>query len=67
MLRGRAGVIHELRRGVKPEQSAQTRYLDSFMRRAQDIAACLYYPGLAPFTKEEAHVARRLRDRKLLT
>ncbi len=30
-----------------------------------DVAACMYYTGIDPFTMKEAYVARRLRDRKL--
>jgi hypothetical protein len=30
-----------------------------------DIATCMYYTGIDPFTKEAVYVARNLRDRKL--
>jgi hypothetical protein len=30
-----------------------------------DIATCIFYTGLDPFTKQEVYVARHLRDRKL--
>jgi hypothetical protein len=30
-----------------------------------DIATCMYYTGIDPFTKEEVYIARNLRDRKL--
>jgi hypothetical protein len=30
-----------------------------------DIATCMYYTGIDPFTGEEVYVARGLRDRKL--
>ena len=30
-----------------------------------DVATCMYYTGIDPFTKEEVYVARGLRDRKL--
>ncbi len=30
-----------------------------------DIAACMYYTGIDPFTKQQVHVAHHLRDRKL--
>ena len=30
-----------------------------------DIATCMYYTGLDPFTGQEVYVARHLRDRKL--
>ena len=35
------------------------------MRIANDIATCMYYTGLDPFTGQEVYVARHLRDRKL--
>jgi hypothetical protein len=35
------------------------------VRFAIDIATCMYYTGLDPFTGEEVHIARNLRDRKL--
>src|SRR5437773_7535529 len=37
----------------------------SFVRMAPDIATCMYYTGIDPFTRQEAYVARHLRDRKL--
>ena len=30
-----------------------------------DIATCMYYTGIDPFTKEEVYIARNLRNRKL--
>jgi hypothetical protein len=30
-----------------------------------DVATCMYYTGIDPFTKREVHVDRQLRDRKL--
>ena len=30
-----------------------------------DIATCIYYTGIDPFTKNEVYVARNLRDRKM--
>src|SRR5438874_442052 len=35
------------------------------MQRAGDVATCMYYTGIDPFTKEEVYVARHLKDRKL--
>jgi hypothetical protein len=35
------------------------------MEIAHDIATCMYYTGLDPFTGEEVFTARHLRDRKL--
>src|SRR6266852_4912142 len=32
---------------------------------AGDVATCMFYTGIDPFTKEEVYVARNLRDRKL--
>lgn len=37
----------------------------TFMQMANDIATCMYYTGLDPFTKQEVFIARHLRDRKL--
>jgi hypothetical protein len=31
----------------------------------RDIATCIYYTGVDPFTKKEVSIARNLRDRKL--
>jgi hypothetical protein len=30
-----------------------------------DVATCMYYTGIDPFSKQEVYVARNLRDRKL--
>ena len=35
------------------------------MQMAGDVATCMYYTGIDPFTGKEVHVARHLRDRKL--
>src|SRR6266436_5762651 len=35
------------------------------MQIAQDIATCMYYTGMDPFTKQSVYVARNLHDRKL--
>jgi ligand-binding SRPBCC domain-containing protein len=35
------------------------------MQTAHDIATCMYYTGIDPFTKQEVYVARHLKDRKL--
>jgi len=32
---------------------------------ASDIATCMFYTGIDPFTKQEVFIARNLRDRKL--
>ena len=36
-----------------------------FMQMARDIATCMYYTGIDPFSNQEVYVARHLRDRKL--
>jgi hypothetical protein len=36
-----------------------------FMRIARDVATCMCYTGLAPFTGEDVYTARHLSDRKL--
>jgi hypothetical protein len=35
------------------------------MEIAPDVATCMYYTGIDPFTKQQVYVARHLRDRKL--
>jgi uncharacterized radical SAM protein YgiQ len=47
------------RNGYKPDQ------VQDFIPAPFDIATCMYYTGLDPFTGEEVFVARHLRDRKL--
>jgi uncharacterized radical SAM protein YgiQ len=47
------------RNGYRPDQ------VQDFIPAPFDIATCMYYTGLDPFTGEEVHVARNLRDRKL--
>src|SRR5437660_28468 len=37
----------------------------TFMRTPSDIATCLYYTGIDPFTRKEVHVAKGSRDRKM--
>ena len=37
----------------------------NLMQMAADIATCMYYTGIDPFTKQEAYVAKGLRDRKM--
>src|SRR5205085_11000201 len=37
----------------------------NFMEIAHDIATAIYYTGIDPFTGEEVHVAKGLRDRKM--
>ena len=47
------------RNGYKPDQ------VQDFIPAPFDIATCMYYTGLDPFTGEEVFVAKHLRDRKL--
>jgi uncharacterized radical SAM protein YgiQ len=47
------------RNGYRPDQ------VQDFIPAPFDIATCMYYTGIDPFTKQEVHVARGLRDRKL--
>jgi hypothetical protein len=35
------------------------------MRMSQDVATCMYYTGIHPFTGEAVYVARGLRDRRM--
>jgi uncharacterized radical SAM protein YgiQ len=45
--------------GYRPDQ------VQDFIPAPFDVATCMYYTGIDPFTKEEVYVARHLRDRKL--
>jgi uncharacterized radical SAM protein YgiQ len=47
------------RNGYRPDQ------VQDFIPAPFDIATCMYYTGIDPFTKEQVYVARHLRDRKL--
>jgi uncharacterized radical SAM protein YgiQ len=47
------------RNGYRPDQ------VQDFIPAPFDIATCMYYTGIDPFTKEQVYVARALRDRKL--
>jgi radical SAM superfamily enzyme YgiQ (UPF0313 family) len=46
------------RNGYRPDQ------VQDFIPAPFDIATCMYYTGLDPFTGNEVHVARHLKDRK---
>jgi radical SAM superfamily enzyme YgiQ (UPF0313 family) len=35
------------------------------MHVAGDVATCMYYAGIDPFSKHEVYVAKGLRDRKM--
>jgi Domain of unknown function (DUF3362) len=37
----------------------------AFMPLAPDIATCLYYTGIDPFTGKQVHVAKGMKDRKM--
>jgi uncharacterized radical SAM protein YgiQ len=47
------------RNGYRPDQ------VQDFIPAPFDIATCIYYTGMDPFTKQEVYVARQLKDRKL--
>jgi uncharacterized radical SAM protein YgiQ len=47
------------RNGYRPDQ------VQDFIPAPFDIATCMYYTGIDPFTGEEVYTARNLRDRKL--
>ena len=47
------------RNGYRPDQ------VQDFIPAPFDIATCMYYTGLDPFSKQEVYIARHLRDRKL--
>jgi uncharacterized radical SAM protein YgiQ len=47
------------RSGYQPDQ------VQDFIPAPFDIATCMYYTGIDPFTKKQVYVARNLRDRKL--
>jgi uncharacterized radical SAM protein YgiQ len=46
------------RNGYRPDQ------VQDFIPAPFDIATCMYYTGIDPFTKQEVYIARHLRDRK---
>ncbi|MFO0910309.1 MAG: YgiQ family radical SAM protein [Isosphaeraceae bacterium] len=47
------------RNGYKPDQ------VQDFIPAPFDIATCMYYTGIDPFTGEEVYTARKLNDRKM--
>jgi uncharacterized radical SAM protein YgiQ len=47
------------RNGYRPDQ------VQDFIPAPFDIATCMYYTGIDPFTKQPVYVARNLHDRKL--
>ncbi len=51
--------VYLKRGGYRPDQ------VQDFIPAPFDIATCMYYTGLDPFTKEAVYIARGLRDRKM--
>jgi uncharacterized radical SAM protein YgiQ len=51
--------VYLKRNGYKPDQ------VQDFIPAPFDIATCMYYTGLDPFTKKPVHVAHGMHDRKL--
>jgi hypothetical protein len=47
------------RNGYRPDQ------VQDFIPAPFDIATCMYHTGIDPFTGEEVHVSRSLKDRRL--
>ncbi|MBW3596885.1 MAG: YgiQ family radical SAM protein [Planctomycetes bacterium] len=47
------------RNGYRPDQ------VQDFIPAPMDVATCMYYTGLDPFTKKPVYTARKLRDRKM--
>ena len=47
------------RNGYRPDQ------VQDFIPAPFDVATCMYYTGIDPFTQKEVYVARGLRDRKM--
>ena len=45
--------------GYRPDQ------VQDFIPAPFDIATCMWYTGIDPFTKKPVHIAKKLRDRKL--
>lgn len=45
--------------GYKPDQ------VQDFIPAPLDVATCMYYTGLDPFTKKPVFIAKKLRDRKM--
>jgi uncharacterized radical SAM protein YgiQ len=47
------------RNGYRPDQ------VQDFIPAPFDVATCMYYTGIDPFSKQEVYIARNLRDRKM--
>jgi hypothetical protein len=54
--------ILQLWRGLGP---AGAVLINNHIRLTGDVATCMFYTGVDPFTKKPVHVACNLRDRKL--
>ena len=46
------------RNGYKPDQ------VQDFIPAPLDVATCMYYTEMDPFTKEPVFIAKKLKDRK---
>jgi uncharacterized radical SAM protein YgiQ len=51
--------VYLKRTGYRPDQ------VQDFIPAPFDVATCMYYTGIDPFTKQQVYVARGLRDRKM--
>ncbi|MBX7104307.1 MAG: YgiQ family radical SAM protein [Gemmataceae bacterium] len=51
--------VYLKRNGYKPDQ------VQDFIPAPFDIATCMYYTGMDPFTKKPVKIARAMRDRKM--
>jgi len=51
--------VYLKRNGYRPDQ------VQDFIPAPFDIATCMYYTGIDPFTKKEVHVAKGINDRKM--
>jgi uncharacterized radical SAM protein YgiQ len=47
------------RNGYKPDQ------VQDFIPAPLDVATCMYYTGIDPFTKKPVYIAKNMRDRKM--
>ena len=54
-----AGFVPSNGNGYRPDQ------VQDFIPAPFDVATCMFYTGIDPFTKQAVYVARNLRDRKL--
>lgn len=47
------------RNGYKPDQ------VQDFIPAPLDVATCMYYTGIDPFTKKQVYIAKNMKDRKM--